>query len=97
MGYVQGIFAVSQFPFAIGFDVTGTVVEVGANVTKFKVGDKVIADLGLKETTNDNVKNVPHCGAVAEFSVVPEKLAAHAAKEFSPEENCAMPLAGLTS
>jgi len=53
-------------PYAVGFDITGTVVETGSSVTKFKVGDKVIADLGLIETTNDNVKQVPHCGAIAE-------------------------------
>lgn len=96
-GYVQGMYTISQFPFAVGFDVVGTVVETGSAVTKFKVGDKVIADLGLAESTGDNINQVPHCGAIAEFCVIPESLAAATAPQLTLEENCALPLAGLTS
>ena len=42
------IVAGSGYPFPLGHEYAGTVVEVGKNVTKFKVGDKVSAlgDLG---------------------------------------------------
>lgn len=88
---------ISELPYVIGFDVTGTVTEVGSNVTKFKIGDRVIADTGLLETTGSNISSVPHAGALAEYCVIPEKLAALATPKFTPEENCAIPLAALTS
>lgn len=72
-------------------------METGSSVTKFKVGDQIIADLGLAETTGDNINQVPHCGAIAEFCVVPESLAAATSPKLTLEENCALPLAGLTS
>lgn len=38
---------IQDFPTVLGFDVAGEVVELGSAVTKFKVGDRVVAGLGV--------------------------------------------------
>ena len=49
-----------KFPFIPGFDISGEVAEVGANVKQFKPGDSVYALLGP-----------PRGGAYAELAVSP--------------------------
>src|SRR5216110_3873732 len=54
-----------QLPATLGSDLAGVVVEVGRRVTRFKPGDAVFASIFDHGT-----------GALAEFAVVPEKVAA---------------------
>ncbi len=58
-----------------GTDLAGIVEEVGKTVTNFKVGDRVIAETGLK------------CGAYAEYICLPDDgLIVHQPGNISPEE-----------
>jgi NADPH:quinone reductase-like Zn-dependent oxidoreductase len=73
-------------PATIGSDLAGVVVEVGSRVTRFKPGDAVFAslfDLGL--------------GALAEFAVVPERVAASKPANLDFVQAASIPMVGLTS
>ncbi len=73
-------------PFALGHDVAGVVTLVGANVSKFKVGDEVYArpaDYSI--------------GAFAEFIAFPENDAALKPNNINMEEAASIPLVGLTA
>ena len=84
-----GIFkAVVKFdlPATLGSDLAGVVVEVGSQVTRFKVGDAVFAnifDLGT--------------GSIAEFAVVPESAAALKPANLDFVQAASIPMVGLTS
>jgi len=75
-----------QLPATLGSDLAGVVVEVGNRVTRFKPGDAVFAsifDLGT--------------GALAEFAVVPEKVAALKPSNLDFVQAASIPMVGLTS
>lgn len=75
-----------QLPATLGSDLAGVVTEVGSSVTRFKPGDVVFAnifDLGT--------------GAIAEFAVVPERLAALKPANLDFVEAASIPMVGLTS
>jgi len=75
-----------QLPATLGSDLAGVVIEVGRDVTRFKAGDAVFAnifDLGT--------------GAIAEFAVVPESLAAPKPANLDFVQAASIPLVGLTS
>ncbi|KAK5220665.1 hypothetical protein LTR72_007287 [Exophiala xenobiotica] len=48
-----------KYPAILGFDVSGEVVEVGKNVTRFKVGDRVVAG---SHGTSQKVNSASHGG-----------------------------------
>jgi len=75
-----------HFPSIPGFDVAGEVVETGAQVTRFKPGDRVFAMLDRRPG-----------GASAEFAVVSEGAAARMPASLSAREAAALPLVGLTA
>jgi NADPH:quinone reductase-like Zn-dependent oxidoreductase len=75
-----------QLPAVMGSDLAGVVVEVGNQVTRFKVGDSVYAslfDLGA--------------GSLAEYAAVPESAAAHKPEKLDFVEAASIPMVGLTS
>ncbi len=75
-----------QLPATMGSDLAGVVVEVGNRVTRFKPGDAVFAsifDLGT--------------GALAEFAVVPESVAAIKPANLDFVQAASIPMVGLTS
>ena len=75
-----------NFPKIVGSDISGVVVEVGREVTKFKVGDEVYTFL-----------NPIAGGACAEYAVVPESSAAIKPKNITHAEAAGVPIAGLTA
>ena len=81
-----GRFRTGQLPFIPGMDVAGVVEKVGANVTKFKVGDPVYAYLSFQEQ-----------GGYAEFTIARENETALKPKGISFEQAAAVPLAATTA
>ena len=75
-----------RFPSIPGFDLAGEVTEVGAQVTRFKPGDRVFAMLDRRPG-----------GTCAEYATVGEQAAAHLPVNHTPQEAAALPLAGLTA
>src|SRR5690606_10307376 len=71
-------------PFIVGFDVAGTVREVGPGVTTLSPGDRLIARLDGG-------------GASAEYAVADEELSARAPATVPLADAAALPLAGLTA
>ena len=86
-GYLQGLIE-SDFPVVIGWDVAGTVVEVGASITEFSPGDRVFGYARL-----DTVSH----GTAAEIVVLPVRVLAHAPSSIDLECAAAVPLTGLTA
>ncbi|WP_117168711.1 NADP-dependent oxidoreductase [Paraliobacillus sediminis] len=84
-GYLKEMLDFS-FPIILGWDVAGTIVEVGEKVTDYKIGDEVFA---RPDTTNE--------GTYAEFTTVDENLLAKKPKSLTFEEAASIPLAGLTA
>jgi NADPH:quinone reductase-like Zn-dependent oxidoreductase len=75
-----------EFPLVLGNDLAGTVRAVGAAVTRFRVGDHIVARLDKKRI-----------GAFAERAVVGENEAALAPTRIDLVDAAALPLAGLTA
>lgn len=73
-----------KFPFILGNDFAGTVVEVGSNVTQFKAGDEVYAKTDLN-------------GAFAEYTVVQQSSLALKPQNLSMELAASLPLVSLTA
>lgn len=75
-----------DLPATMSSDLAGVVKQVGSSVTRFKPGDAVFAslfDLGK--------------GALAEFAVVPEHVAAHKPSNLDFVQAASIPMVGLTS
>jgi NADPH:quinone reductase-like Zn-dependent oxidoreductase len=75
-----------KFPMILGFDVSGVVVDTGANVTEFKAGDEVFA-----RSTNGAGK------CYAEYVTLNPGTVAQKPEQISHTEAAAMPLAALTA
>lgn len=84
-GYLQQMLP-WKFPIVLGFDLAGTVVEVGKGVTKWQVGDRVAA---RRATTQE--------GTYAEYTTVSEQDLALIPEEISFAVAAATPLASLTA
>lgn len=74
------------FPHVMGYDVSGMVVDVGKDVTRYQVGDAVFARPNLEDA-----------GAIAEFARVKASELAHKPETLRHVEAAAVPLAGLTA
>lgn len=84
-GYMRAILQY-ELPIVLGWDVAGVVKQVGKSVTRFKVGDAVLAKQNL-------LKN----GTYAEYVAVDEQLPVLKPQNISFEEAAAVPLAGITA
>ena len=84
IGDRSGRYRSVTLPFVLGFDVAGTVDEVGAGVQSLSLGDAVIARLDGG-------------GASAEYAVAPADLVARAPIGIPLADAAAIPLAGLTA
>ena len=83
----SGISKQITLPVILGWDVSGTIVNVGKNVTQFKTGDDVFGCVGFPRLGN----------AYAEFTLADPKLLAIKPNNISFEAAAAVPLAGLTA
>jgi NADPH:quinone reductase-like Zn-dependent oxidoreductase len=70
----------------VGYDVSGVVVEKGANVSNFEIGDEVYARVPQEQM-----------GTVVEFVAVHSDLVAKKPENISFEQASGLPLAGLTA
>lgn len=84
-GYLKQMFP-WQFPIILGWDIAGEVVEVGAEVSNFNIGDAIYA---RPETTP--------FGTYADYAIVDATLAALKPSNQTFAEAAAVPLAGLTA
>ena len=73
-----------QFPFILGNDLAGVIVEVGAKVHNFKVGDEVFAKTDKQ-------------GSFAEYTTLKESSIALRPKNISMTQAAALPLVALTA
>jgi NADPH:quinone reductase-like Zn-dependent oxidoreductase len=84
-GQAQGI-ANARLPYIPGYDLSGTVAEVGEGVTRFSRGDEVFAMLHLRRG-----------GAYAEYAIVKDAEAAGKPARASHAEAASLPLVALTA
>lgn len=76
------------FPSTVGWDVAGVVEAVGFGVDEFAVGDEILAD---------NMQDFVQRGSMAQYAIVPVRLAAHKPQQLSFVEAASLPLAGQTA
>jgi NADPH:quinone reductase-like Zn-dependent oxidoreductase len=76
----------SAMPWIVGYDVAGTVTQVGGDVTQLKVGDDVF---GRADGTQ--------AATMAEFAAIKERDLAVQATSMTHQQSAGIPLAGLTA
>lgn len=84
-GYMKDMLPI-PFPFIMGFDVSGIVLEVGDQVTTFKKGDEVFSR-----------PNSMQARTIAEYTVVKAEELALKPANISHQEAASIPLVGLTA
>ncbi len=75
-----------DLPSTIGYDVSGVVIDKGADVSAFAIGDAVYARVPQEQM-----------GSLAEYLVCEHKIASRKPDIISFEEAAGLPLAGLTA
>jgi NADPH2:quinone reductase len=87
-GHYDGIFGLpSRFPYILGWDGAGLVEETGAEVTRFRPGDRVMAAS----------MPLPRGGFYAEFAVVDQAHVAVIPPGLTMEQAACLPWDGLTA
>ncbi|MCJ1408493.1 hypothetical protein MMC19_002568 [Ptychographa xylographoides] len=81
-----------KYPFVIGCDVAGEVVEVGPSVTRFKLGDRVVGHA----LSTDKARCKSAEGAFQTYTVLLASMASPVPRSMSYEQACVMPL-GLST
>lgn len=77
-----------EYPFVLGGDLGGEIVEVGKGVTRFQVGDRVLGHaLGM-----DGERNRSSEGAFQQYTVIRDNMAASIPESLSCENACVLPL-----
>jgi len=84
-GYMKDILPLT-FPATLGFDVSGTVEEVGPGAARFKRGDEVYVSLGVGAG-----------GGYAEYVVAKETIVAEKPGTINHVQAASVPVAGLTA
>ena len=82
-----------DYPAVLGADVAGEVVGVGSAVTRFRVGDRVLA----LAVGTDKDANAAAEGAFQQYTVVLERLASPIPESMSFEDAAVLPLAVSTA
>ncbi|MCP4105120.1 MAG: NAD(P)-dependent alcohol dehydrogenase [Desulfobacteraceae bacterium] len=85
----------SNFPMILGNDVSGTIVDIGSDVTNFRIGDEVfcLSDASPKRSLTGFAKS----GAYAELAVTREDTLSYKPNTVSHQEAASIPLAALTA
>src|SRR5271155_657463 len=87
------LFSFIQYPFVLGEDLAGEVVAVGKNVSRFKVGDRVLGHaLAIRKERSN-----PAEGAFQTFTVVADHMASPIPDAMSYESAAVLPLALSTA
>ena len=82
------LFSHIKYPFILGSDLAGEVVEVGKGVARFKVGDHVLGHaVGMDARSNRSAE-----GAFQEYAVVRANLASPIPSSMPYESACVLPL-----
>jgi NADPH:quinone reductase-like Zn-dependent oxidoreductase len=82
-----------EYPAVIGSDVAGVVAEVGHNVTRFRVGDRVIGHaVGTDKDSNNTAE-----GAFQHYTVLLDRMACPIPDRLTFEEAVVLPLAVSTA
>ena len=104
VGAVALNFRLKSGPLILAGDVAGTVVETGAAVTRFHVGDKITSHLYSKWldgpiglNSGDTLYGGSLPGGLAEYMLLNEQSAVRAPSYLSDEEASTLPIAGLTA
>lgn len=84
-GYMAEWFSVT-FPYILGCDVSGVIVEIGRDVTNFTVGDAVYARLDLNRN-----------GSYAEYVAAPAAHVVHKPRSIDHVQAAAVPHVALTA
>lgn len=84
-GYLKEMMPIT-FPFTMGFDISGVVVQVGEQVSKFKIGDEVFSR-----------PNGMQAGTIAEYAVIKADELAIKPANISHQQASSIPLVGLTA
>jgi NADPH:quinone reductase-like Zn-dependent oxidoreductase len=87
------VFSWFKYPFILGGDVAGEVVEVGEGVTRFSVGDRVLGlAMGIDKTRNRSAE-----GAFQEYTVLLAHMAVPIPSTMAYEDAAVLPLALYTA
>ncbi len=90
---VAGVYRWIKYPFVLGSDLAGEVVEVGSAVTRFKVGDRVLGHaVGTDRDSNSSAE-----GAFQAYTVVLARMASPIPAALSYENATVLPLALSTA
>ncbi|KAL8833554.1 MAG: hypothetical protein Q9170_004209 [Blastenia crenularia] len=81
-----------KYPFVLGTDVAGEIVEIGPDVTRFKVGDRVLGHaLGVEKKYNTSAQS-----AFQQYTVLQEHMSSPIPDALPYENACVIPL-GLST
>ena len=82
-----------KYPFILGTDVAGEVVEIGSRVTRFQIGDRVVGHaVGQDENHNSAAE-----GAFQTYTVLQSHMASPIPSTLSYESACVLPLGVSTA
>ena len=97
-----------KFPFIVGHECSGTVVEIGSDVKSIKVGDRISLETHIPcgrcfQCQNDNIHNCMHMdiygtscnGSFADFALAPESVVFRISDNVSFEEGALFEPAGV--
>ncbi len=102
---VQKYMAALQLPYVPASDCCGEVVEIGEEVTRFKVGDRVAPvytqgwhdGYPTPEQRTKRTLGAPLSGVLQEYVVVPAEEAVSVPSNLSDAETATLPIAALTA
>lgn len=80
-----------KLPYILGSDISGSVIEIGSSVTKFRVGDRIVGQ-GLNFQHNN-----PAEGAFQEYVLLSESMACKIPDEVKYEDAAVLPLGLATA